>query len=181
MPHTIITAGLLRSLGACHKHVDIFNAAWPAGLTLPTEESGIAAIAEQAAPLGLDFQWAAEALLTERGYRTNEEAIAPARRTYKEAIAPASRTYEEAIATASRTNEEAIATASRTYKEAIATARRTNEEAIATALRTYKEAIAPASRTNEEAIATARRAYEEARATELLRQLMLDAAQANTP
>jgi len=133
-PH--LTAAMLRGLDACSDQVAIFAAAFPDGVTMPTEDSEIAALAASVAPLRLDADWAAAVLLSPAASRAYAESRAAALRAYAadyaEDCAPARLAYAEACAAASRA--EAAAVASRAYAEAAAVASRAYDEATATAL-----------------------------------------------
>jgi len=86
---THLTAAMLRDLDACSDQVAIFDAAFPDGLTMPTDDGAIAALAAKVAALRLDVGWAAEALLSPVAYGAYDEATAPARLAYDEATAAA--------------------------------------------------------------------------------------------
>lgn len=96
----IVTAARLRELGACSEQVALFEAEWPEGLSVPTDEAAIAAVAARVAELRLDVGWAARHLLSATALRAYDEARAPAERAYDEATATALRAYQEATATA---------------------------------------------------------------------------------
>ena len=97
---SILTAAILVEKGACAEHVEKFKQAFgPDGLDL-ADTSRDAFFVEVAVLADLDFNWAADNLLTPPAGKAYSEAIAPAGRAYSEAIATADRAYSEAIAPA---------------------------------------------------------------------------------
>jgi len=153
-----LTAAMLCGLDACSDQVAIFASAFPDGLTMPTEDAAIAALAAKVAALRLDVGWAAEELLSPAASLAYDKARVPASRAYNKARAPARRAYDKATAPARIAYAEATDAALRAYAEA-----------TDAAYRAYCEAIAPASRTLDAATAPARLAYAEACAVALLR------------
>jgi len=139
----IITARMLRKAGACKPEVDRLVSRY--GKRVDVTETW----ALEHAHDGINWQWAAEHLLS-----------VSAQHTYEEATEPAWRTFEEGIESAQREFDEAEEAARRAYNEAREPARRTYDEATAPARRTYRDATAPA-----------RRAYNEAKALAFARAL----------
>lgn len=113
---TAITPKMLRSKGACPTQLRIFKERWPEGAEVTLKNC------QEAARLGLNFDWAAQSLLSAPARKAYREAIAPAEKAYREAIAPALKAYREAIAPAWKTYKAATAPAWKTYNEGIAPA-----------------------------------------------------------
>ena len=158
----IITKEFLESKGACREQLEILFTEFPNGgeVTLGN--------CLRAAALNIDFDWAADKLLSttaRKAYleakakapaqKAYDEAKAPARKAYDEAIAPTWKVYDEVMATARKAYLEAKAPSQKAYDEAIAPERKAYLEARATAWKVYKEATAPAWKVYKEATAPA--------------------------
>ncbi len=119
---SILTAAILVEKGACAEHVEKFKQAFgPDGLDL-ADTSRDAFFVEVAVLAELDFDWAADNLLTPPACKAYSEARATAYKAYSKAIATAYKAYSKAIAPADKAYSEARATADKAYSEARATA-----------------------------------------------------------
>jgi len=115
----IITAEMLRKAGACTPEVDRLVSLY--GEHVDVTEAWALEHAHDV----VNWEWAAEHLLSEPARRAYREATEPAWRTYDEAKASAWRVYDE--------HDETGAAAWRAYNKATAAARRAFEEACAVA------------------------------------------------
>ena len=134
----IITKEFLESKGACREQLEILFTEFPNGgeVTLGN--------CLRAAALNIDFDWAADKLLSTTARKAYYEAIAPTWKVYDEVMATARKAYLEAKAPSQKAYDEAIAPERKAYLEARATAWKVYKEATAPAWKVYKEATAPA-------------------------------------
>ena len=123
-----ITAEWLVQQGACRDHVIRFRAEFGESAAITPSTIRRASVA------GLDFDWAAEKLLTAPARKAYEDATATTRKAYDDARATAWKAYDDATATAWKAYVDARATAWKAYEDAKATARKAYVDATATAL-----------------------------------------------
>ena len=131
----IITKEFLESKGACREQLEILFTEFPNGgeVTLGN--------CLRAAALNIDFDWAADKLLSTTARKAYYEAIAPTWKVYKEAMVLAWEVCKEATAPTLKVYKEATAPAWKVYKEATAPALKVYKEAMVLALKVYKEAM----------------------------------------
>ena len=130
----LITARLLRARGACAEQVQVFREMFPQGTPVTLADC------RKAVKAGLDFNWAANYLLTSDAWKVYQEAAAAANKVYNEAVATAYHVYNEAVAAACKVCDEAVAPARNIYIDAVSPAHNIYGEAVATAWKVYDEA-----------------------------------------
>lgn len=104
MPAKPITYQMIEAEGACHSQVDLFKKLFPNGAPLTVEAA--MSVADK-----FNWDWAARKLLSKKGWKAYEEAMAPALKVYREATALDLKEYKEAKATAWEAYKEADALA----------------------------------------------------------------------
>ena len=97
----IITTKLLERKDACISQVELFQATFGDEAEVTLENC------LRAAAVGLDFDWAAQHLLSATARKQYNETVAPARKQYDETVAPARKQYDETVAKARKMFDEA--------------------------------------------------------------------------
>ena len=132
----LLTPAYLLAKGACAEHVSKFETAFDAeGLDLAFESpERDAFVLEVAVLAGLDFEWAAKELCSQRAYKVYNETCAPAYKVYNETRATACKVYNETCAPAEKVYNETRAPAYKVYNETCAPAYKVYNETRAPAL-----------------------------------------------